>query len=74
MFIPALIVKLPPPDIAVVMLTGPPFASHGISFRYDARADMLNGSTSGRRCAWSGPRPIIAICLALRPSTPFARS
>ena len=60
--------------MAVTIEAGPPFASQGISLRYDARAEMLKGSTSGRRNAWSGPRPIISICWALRPDTPLARS
>ena len=57
--------------MAVTIEAGPPFASQGISLRYDARAEMLKGSTSGRRNAWSGPRPIISICWALRPDTPL---
>ena len=64
----------PAPAIALTIEAGPPFASQGISLRYDALAEMEKGSTSGRRNAWSGPRPIISICFAERPATPRARS
>ena len=64
----------PAPAMAETIEAGPPFASQGISFRYDALAEMEKGSTSGRRKAWSGPRPITSICFAERPATPRARS
>jgi hypothetical protein len=37
--------------MAVTMLAGPPFASDGISFEYEALAEMENGFTTGLRNA-----------------------